>query len=229
MKKYFFILLTLFAFLSVLSACDEDIVIPGPEGPYNPVPIPDPDTLEYPLPGPDTLTPEPNPEPIPNPEPVPTPEPIPGNGSVPADKVGNWVNNLFSFDEFWHYDGTYAGKIYENSRAFVFGPNGEADLYVVWIQRPTIACKVEAYSHYKGTVVFDEANSTFTFTPTSGTYRGFYNCAPSANVDRPATEEELAKNITTYYYHMEDVGGINYMVVKFSPTDAQGSYFKLVN
>jgi hypothetical protein len=228
MKKYILFVLTLFTFLTLVSACTEDIIIPDPEGPIE-IPtdtteIPDEEPSEEPGEEPsEEPTEEPSEEPT---DPTDPTDPLPGNGSIPASMAGNWFNGVFSFDEFWGYDGNYIGKISENARAFVFNPNGESEMYLTWISRPTVFCKIEAYSHYKGTVVFDEANQSFTFTPTSGTYRGFYSCAQSSNINRPATAEELAKNTTTYYYHMEEVGGIMYMVLKFNPADTHGSYFK---
>ncbi len=225
MRKYLFILLTLFAFMSVLSACDEDIVIPDPEGPY--VPIPDPDTLdpEYPLPLPDTLTPD-NPLPLPDtlnpdtptdsiPTPTPTdPIPVPGNGTVPGPIIGNWVQGTFSLTEFWNYDGSYAGKGTEQANVFVFGPNGECEYYFIMTTR-IYNCTSKVFNYRKGTVVFDEANGSFTFTPASGNYRGFYSCAPSSNFSRDATPEELVPK--TYYYQMEDRDGTPYMVVRSEP------------
>lgn len=226
MRKYFLIALTLFTFLALVTSCTEDIFIPDEEYPY---PIP-PDTTNNDDPW-DPWDPMPIPpdssiidpwDPI-DPTPV-DPTPIPGN--IPASMEGYWFNGVFSLDEFWQYDGTYVGKISENARAFVFNPNGESELYVTSMFRPTVGCKVETFSHFKGSIVFDEANQSFTLTPTSGNYRVFSNCAPSQNLNRPATEEELVKNTTTYYYHFEEIGGINYMVVKFNPTDTHGSYFK---
>ena len=222
MKKYFLIALTLFTFLALVTSCTEDIFIPDEEYPY---PMP-PDTTDdddpWPIPIPPDSTIDPTPIP---PDSIPVdPTPIPGN--IPASMAGEWFNGVFSLDEFWGYDGTYIGKISENARAFVFNPNGESEMYVTSMFRPTTYCKVETYSHFKGTIVFDEVNHLFTFTPTSGTYRVFNNCASSQNYTRPATEEDLAKITKIYYYSFEEIGGITYMVVKFNPTDTHGSYFK---
>lgn len=91
MKKYILFVLTLFTFLTLVSACTEDIVIPDPEGPIHEVPS---DTTDTPSDDPtEDPTDEPTDEPSDNPGDEPTEEPtdeptedpndnpMPGNGS----------------------------------------------------------------------------------------------------------------------------------------------------
>lgn len=237
MKKYFLIIVTLCAFLSLLSACTDDIVMPYPEEPNTPE-YPLPDTLDTQHPLPDSLgTEEPtdptdptnptDPTDPTNPtdptDPTGPTDPIPGNGTVPGFAIGNWIQGTFSLTEFWNYDGSHAGNASEQSNVFVFKANGECEQYFI-MKQLLYNCRTEAYSYRKGTVVFDEANGSFTFTPASGNYRGFYSCAPNSNVNRDIRPDELTPK--TYYYHMEEKDGHTYMMVKHEKTDATASYFK---
>ncbi|MDO1444938.1 PT domain-containing protein [Rhodocytophaga aerolata] len=233
MKKYILFVLTLFTFLTLVSACTEDIVIPDPEGPIHEVPS---DTTDTPSDDPtEDPTDEPTDEPSDNPDDEPAEEPtdeptedpndnpIPGNGSVPGGMVGNWTQGTFSLTEFWNYDGSYAGNASEQSNVFVFKDNGECEQYFIMTQR-MYNCKTEAYTYKKGTVEFNEADGSFTFTPASGKARGFYSCAPSSNFSRDSRPEEL--EVKTYYYEMVQMNGKEYMLVKFNRNDANGSYFQ---
>lgn len=219
MKKYILIIITLFTFLSLVSACTEDIVIPGPEGPIHEVPSDSTDTPdEEPADDPDE---EPTEEPT---EELGDPtDPIPGTGTVPGSMVGNWTQGTFSLTEFWNYDGSYVGNASEQSNVFVFKANGEAEQYFIMTQR-MYNCKTEAYTYKKGTVTFNEAEGSFTFTPANGKYRGFYSCAPGSNINRDSKPEELPA--ITYYYEMVELNGKPYMLVKHNRNDANGSYFQ---
>lgn len=150
-------------------------------------------------------------------------DPIPGTGTVPGSMVGNWMQGTFSLTEFWNYDGSYAGNASEQSNVFVFKANGEAEQYFVMTQRK-YNCKTEAYTYKKGTVTFNEAEGSFTFTPASGKYRGFYSCAPGSNINRDSRPDELPAK--TYYYEMVELKGKPYMLVKHDRNDTNASYFQ---
>jgi hypothetical protein len=229
MKKYMLLIIAIFTFVSLMSACTEDIILPEPEGPHIPeVPIPDADTLnqppiEEPTEDPaEDPTEDPTEEPAEDPSDNPT-DPMPDNGSVPAGLDGNWVQGTFSLTNFWAYDGSYAGNASEQSNVFVFKPNGEYEQYFVMVQR-MYNCKTEAYTYKKGTVTFNEADGSFTVTPSSGNYRGFYSCASGSNFNRSAKPEELVPQ--TFYYKMEQINGKPYMVVRHNRNDANGSNFQ---
>lgn len=146
--------------------------------------------------------------------------------NIPSELVGKWLNGTFSMSNWWSYDGKkHIGNPYTRSVAFDFTKPGEVEFYLA-IKTHTGYCSTEAFTFLEGTVVFNEANHSFTVTPKKGNYRGFYSCAPGSNFNRPAKPEELKS--TTYYWTMEtDTNGQRYMVIRFSPdTSSAGSYFK---
>jgi hypothetical protein len=147
----------------------------------------------------------------------------PVSGMVPADKVGKWMNGVFSISNFWNYDGSYAGKPLERATVFDFKANGEYEQYVIFSMM-NYSCRTESFTYMKGTVTFNPAEKSFTVTPASGNYRGFYSCAPSSNFQRDAKPDEL--KVQTFYYDMVQQDGKTYMVVKHAKDDQYGSYFQ---
>lgn len=152
-------------------------------------------------------------------ETIPTPD-----GYVPSQAKGQWLYGTFSMTDFWGYDGSYIGNPFELSVAFNFMGNGEYEQYFMSQAIDYSTCRTEAFSYVKGTVIFDEANKSFTVYPAEGNFRGFYSCIPSSNFDRAAAPSEL--KIQTFYYEYEtDTNGKNWMIIKFDPNDEYGSYF----
>jgi hypothetical protein len=152
--------------------------------------------------------------------------PVKNNSSIPAELVGKWLNGSFSMTEWWSYDGKkYMGNPYTRSVAFNISKDGNAEFFLV-IKTNTGYCSTEAFTFLQGTVSFNEAEHSFTLTPSKGNYRGFYSCAPKSNFNRPAKHDELRP--TKYYWTMEtDTNGQRCMVIRFQPgTESAGSYFK---
>ena len=121
----------------------------------------------------------------------------PVTGKVPAELVGKWSYGLFSPTTFWDYTGQYSGNAYEQALVFDFHADGTYDEYVI---NSTTAynCRTEAYTYFKGQINVNEANHSFVITPTSGTYRGFYSCAPKSNINRAAKVSELLQERMNY-------------------------------
>jgi len=148
------------------------------------------------------------------------------HSKIPTELVGKWLNGTFSMSNWWSYDGKkYIGNPYTRSVAFNFSKDGKAEFYLA-IKTHTGYCSTEAFTFLEGSVSFDEAEHSFTVTPSKGNYRGFYSCAPKSNFNRPAKADELKP--TKYYWTMEtDTNGQRYMVIRFKPgTETSGSYFK---
>lgn len=121
----------------------------------------------------------------------------PATGRIPAELVGKWSYGLFSPTNFWDYTGQYAGNAYEQALVFDFHADGTYDEYVI---NSTTAynCRTEAYTYFKGRISVNEANHSFVITPVSGTYRGFYACAPKSNINRAAKSSELLREQMNY-------------------------------
>ncbi|MBO9660982.1 MAG: hypothetical protein J7527_19320, partial [Chitinophagaceae bacterium] len=117
---------------------------------------------------------------------------MPATGSGPVSEevklnlqpqlpTGKWLNGTFSMSNWWSYDGKqYVGNPYSQSIAFNFSEKGKSEFYLV-IKTHTGYCSTEAFTYLKGTVKFTEGERSFTFTPASGNYRGFYSCASGSN------------------------------------------------
>src|SRR5689334_11362969 len=95
------------------------------------------------------------------------------HSKIPTELVGKWLNGTFSMSNWWSYDGKkYMGNPYTRSVAFNFSNDGKAEFYLA-IKTHTGYCSTEAFTFLEGTVVFDEAEHSFTVTPSKGNYRGF--------------------------------------------------------
>lgn len=145
----------------------------------------------------------------------------PPQGNVPSKVVGKWLHGTFAMANYWATDGSWAGNPFTQSVAFDFNSNGGYEMFYAG-QTNNWGCTTNAYSYYKGTVNF--VDSTFTVTPTQGNFRGYYNCTPQYNFNRPATASEL--KVQTFYYHFEtDAAGKEWLVVGFEANDPYPSYF----
>jgi hypothetical protein len=167
-------------------------------------------------------TPEPTPVPKPDAKPKPDPQPNPGPViKVPDKLVGKWTAGHFSWGEFWTQDGSYTGNAVEVGIAFDFKKDGKCEFYFV-TGGTSFSCRTEAFVYEKGTVQFHN-NTSFTFTPTEGSARGFFKgCASSyQNYNKKHTPEDLKP--TTYYYTQEkDNQGNDKFIIRFKP-DAENS------
>ncbi|SDK97317.1 hypothetical protein SAMN05421823_10432 [Catalinimonas alkaloidigena] len=151
------------------------------------------------------------------------PAPQTPRSEVPAKMQGQWMYGTFSMTDFWKYDGSYVGNAFELAVAFDFKKNGEIEMYFM-SSSAYYNCRTQAFTYEKGTVEFHDNNS-FTMHPTEGSYRGFYTCSPSQNFNRKAKPDEL--KASTYYYTFEtDEYGKEHLVIRFSPDDEDGSYFR---
>ncbi|NID12888.1 hypothetical protein [Fibrivirga algicola] len=148
---------------------------------------------------------------------------LPG-GSVDAQAVGKWMYGSFSMSDFWSYDGRNLGKPFELAVVFDFKASGTYEKYFVAAAQDYSSCRTEAFTYEKGRVDFNEAERSFTTTPTEGQYRGYYSCIPSKNVNRPMEKSEL--KIQTYYYELKTgSNGKPTIVVRFNKDDTNTSTF----
>ena len=122
-------------------------------------------------------------------------------GHVDEQAVGKWMYGSFSMSDFWSYDGRNLGKPFELAVVFDIKANGTYEQYFVASTRDYAGCRTEAFTYEKGRVDFNEADGSFTTTPTEGKYRGFYSCIPSKNINRPMERSELKPK--TYYYELK--------------------------
>ncbi|RAJ95758.1 hypothetical protein LX87_03506 [Larkinella arboricola] len=149
---------------------------------------------------------------------------MPG-GHVPTETAGKWMYGSFAMSEFWSYDGTYQGNPFELAVMFDFKTDGTYEKYFVATTRDYSGCKTEAFTFEKGSVDFNEADGSFTTTPTEGHYRGFYSCFPKQNVNRKMDRSELKPQ--TYYYETTTASnGQPNLVVRFNKTDTNVSTFR---
>ncbi|OIN59091.1 hypothetical protein [Arsenicibacter rosenii] len=150
-----------------------------------------------------------------------------GGSAIPSGLQGKWTyGGSFSATDFWNYNGTYAGKGFEQGMVFDFKANGKFDMYVI-NATTSYNCRTEAYSYFTGSVTFDENAHTFTITPTSGNYRGFYSCTPGSNFKRDARADELKKQGKTYYYvQKKNSQGQTVLNVSVTPDEKDGIEFK---
>jgi len=152
----------------------------------------------------------------------PTPDPGTGTGNVPEKVTGQWLYGTFAMADFWAYDGTYLGNPFSLSVAFDFKTDGTYEMYYS-SEANDYGCRSDAFSYFKGNVDFKD-DSSFILYPKEGNFRGFYNCTPQYNFNRPALSSELAVD-TLYYTFETDEYGKEWMVVRFDPNDEYGSYF----
>ncbi|MFD1141551.1 hypothetical protein ACFQ4C_10550 [Larkinella insperata] len=149
---------------------------------------------------------------------------IPG-GYVPTATAGKWMYGSFAMSEFWSYDGTYQGSPFELAVMFDFKTDGTYEKYFVAHTRDYAGCKTETLSFEKGSVDFDEANGSFTTTPTEGHYRAFYSCFPKQNVNQKMNRPDLEPQ--TYYYETTTApNGQPNLVVRFKEGDTNTSLFQ---
>lgn len=148
---------------------------------------------------------------------------LPGGHTAP-EAVGKWMYGSFAMSDFWSYNGTYQGKPFELAVVFDFKDNGTYEKYFVAATRDYSNCRTEAFTYEKGKVEFNEAAGSFTTTPVSGKYRGFYSCFPKNNIDRRMDPAEM--KVQTYYYQMTKApNGQPNLVVRFSRVDTNTSTF----
>lgn len=128
---------------------------------------------------------------------IPSNPSTPTTGKTPAELVGKWSYGVFSPTNFWDYTGQYAGNAYEQALVFDIHEDGTYEEYVI---NSTMAynCRTQAYTYFKGRISVDAAKHSFVITPSSGTYRGFYSCAPSSNINRAAKANELIQEQMNY-------------------------------
>ncbi|QJW89151.1 hypothetical protein HNV11_06970 [Spirosoma taeanense] len=151
------------------------------------------------------------------------PDIVPG-GHMAPEAVGKWMYGSFSMADFWSYDGAYQGKPFELAVVFDFKANGTYEKYFVASTRDYANCRTEAFTYEKGRVDFNEADGSFTTTPTEGTYRGFYSCFPRKNIDRKMNRSELTAQ--TYYYEVNrGSNGQPNLVVRFEKSGTNVSTF----
>ncbi|WP_266364097.1 hypothetical protein [Tellurirhabdus rosea] len=149
-----------------------------------------------------------------------------GKGNTPSEVQGKWAyGGSFSSGDFWNYDGSYAGKGFEQGMVFDFKTNGQYEMYVINAVT-SYNCRTEAYTYFKGTVRFDEEAHTFSVTPISGNYRGFYSCTPGSNFKRDARADELKQQAKTYYYVLrKNNKGQSVLNVSTTPNESDGIPF----
>ena len=145
--------------------------------------------------------------------------------AVPVEMQGAWASGFSSFTEVVDtYNGQHLGNTWQSGKYFLFQNDGEyAELYY------TASAGVSSKTATKaiGTVTFDENEGSFVFHCCSAHYRGWQNGA--LTVDRNATADETANNLTQkFYYSFETIGGVTWMQIRFDPQGSPSS-FRSVN
>ena len=123
------------------------------------------------------------------------------HNAAPAELVGGYASGFSSFSQLVDvYSGKVVGPSWQSGKYFRFSADGKGTefYYTAQSQYSYVATKAT------GTITFDEGSDgnsgSFVFHACSGHYRGW----GSTSVDRDATAEELANNLThRYYYRME--------------------------
>jgi len=118
-------------------------------------------------------------------------------GKVPSELVGKWSYGIFSPTDFWGYNGQYIGNAYEQALVFDIHADGTYEEYVI-NSSTAYSCRTEAYTYFKGRIKVDADARSFVITPTEGTQRGYYSCAPKSNFKRPAKASELKQETMNY-------------------------------
>jgi hypothetical protein len=133
--------------------------------------------------------------------------------SVPEFLVGNWANGYNSFTQIVDtYNGQYLGNAWQSGKSFRFESNGKnAEFYYM----ATAGFSASTATRAIGTVEF-HGDGSFTFHACKAHYKGWQG--GTLTVDRDATSEELANNLTRrYYYTMTNSGGNTWMEIRFEP------------
>ncbi|MDQ4141589.1 MAG: hypothetical protein M3142_13850 [Bacteroidota bacterium] len=157
-------------------------------------------------------------------DPKPTPR-----SEVPVPLAKKWMAGHFSMTEFWQHDGTYNGNAFETGLAFDFKPDGECAFYLV-AGGTSAGCHNEAFVYKKGTVVFNQANNSFTFYPTEGRSRGFFRGCGSAYKDYDQKTEQKDLKPETYYYTIQQVSnGQDQLIIRKEPNSTSSTTFWVAN
>lgn len=147
-----------------------------------------------------------------------------GNGprsEVPDALVGYWINGSSSISNFWNYNGSYVGAGYELAVGYMFYKNGDAKEYFYYTSTSTY-CRTQTLGYKEGTVKFDEAAKTFTFSPASGNWRSYNSCGSSQSTGYGETKQytsaELypSKQSTYTNYDLRTVNGKQVIHVSYS-------------
>lgn len=145
--------------------------------------------------------------------------------AVPASMVGNWANGYNSSTQLVDtYNGQHLGNAWQSGKYFSFSADGKhAEFYYMANAGLTSSTATKVI----GTVTFNQQEGSFVFHACQGHYRGWQNGVMT--VDRDATTQELANNLTQkYFYSFETTGGITWMQIRFDPAGTPTS-FRAVN
>ncbi len=142
---------------------------------------------------------------------------------APAGLTGSWANGFTSFTQIVDaYDGRFLGTTWSSGKYFKFTAAGtRAEFYfMAKSQFSTTATRAE------GSVAFDEGSTaesgSFVFYACSAHYKGW----GSVTVDRPATQDELANNLSRRYYYRREGEWLR-IDPSGTPNDYSSSFRKL--
>lgn len=141
--------------------------------------------------------------------------------TVPDEMIGSWASGYNSFTQLVDtYNGRYLGNAWQSGKYFHFSANGK---YAEFYYMSNAGLTSSTATKVIGTVQFDEQEGTFVFYACEGHYKGWQNGIKT--VDRDATAQELANNLTQkYYYSFETSGSTTWMQIRFSPTGSPTSF-----
>ncbi|MDQ4139533.1 MAG: hypothetical protein M3142_03320 [Bacteroidota bacterium] len=145
--------------------------------------------------------------------------------NVPKPIAKMWLAGQFPIAEFWEYKGDFLGK---SSVAFYFKSNGVCEFYQVTVN-DSHGYRLETLVYKKGTVKFHN-NHSFTFYPTEGSKREFYNFCDNfyQNYNQKASLKDLTPQ--TYYYTLQSNSkGKDQLVIQAKLTGAAKTIFQAAN
>lgn len=140
---------------------------------------------------------------------------------VPAEMVGNWASGYNSSTNIVDvYNGQYLGNNWQSGKYFHFSPDGR---YAEFYYMANAGISSSSATKAIGTVDFDEQDGSFIFNCCSAHYKGWQNGVQT--IDRDATAEETANQLTRKYYYSFETSGENvWMQIRFDPTGTPTSF-----
>lgn len=128
----------------------------------------------------------------------PPAQPAAATGPVPAEMVGEWFEGTVGPTTYWDSQtGKYLGSGRQMGTTLKLRADGSYEKYV-YIYMKTYSLVTEVWTTAKGTATV--AGDQITLTPTSGHYK---SGGSGTKVDRPMTDEDLARNTNTYTWKTE--------------------------
>ena len=129
--------------------------------------------------------------------------------TTPKKLVGRWVYGSVSPLTYWDSNtGQFLGNAHGAGELFELKPDGTYKEYV-YLESRMYNMVTQVWTIHEGTIAF--AGDTYTIRPTKGHYR----TDGTRKIDRDMTPDELAKQVKTYNWRLEQRDGKPLLVVPF--------------